>query len=279
MSLNLVVPELESKPANSKDAVISVLAEEWPLTLKGIFYKVKKKYHYGATYQALFKAVKELLEEGVLLEKEKRYEINIEWVKKLQSFTDIIETNYYAKERIHSFSGITESNKNEDILVLNFESIFDAEKYLYYFMKSVLFKTKGDDIFYCTNNEWRPIFYLRAEYNYYRRLQKRGHRFHILCSGNSYMEKICAEFYKSIGANFVFTKEKFSTDSLVFGDYFISIFIPETLKADIKSMLSGKKIKSLIGVLENKSTIRVVITKDKALAESFKKQNLKNFGK
>ena len=278
MVMSILIPELNVKPKNTKDAVISILTIDWPLSLRGIFYKIKKLYGYSSSYQAVYKAVKELCEISVLVEKDKKYEIDVGWIKKLQSFTDIVETNYYAKERIQNLSGIKESKQKGDIMVLNFESIFDAEKYLYYFMKSELFKTKNDAVCYHTNSEWRPIFYLRSEYNYYRRLKERGHKFYFLCSGNSYMEKLCADFYKLIGVNYKITNDKFTNDVLVFGDYFISIFIPEEFKDNMRKILQKKDVMDLLQkVLESKSSIRVVITKDASLASEIKKQTISKF--
>ena len=278
MVMNILIPEMESKPSNTKDAVISILTTDWPLSLRQIFYKIRKKYNYSSSYQAVYKAVKELCEMSVLIEKDKKYEIDVGWIKKLQSFTDIVETNYYAKERIQNLSGIKESKQRGDIMVLNFESIFDAEKYLYYFMKSELFKTKNDSVCYHTNSERRPIFYLRSEYNYYKRLKERGHKFYFLCSGSSYMEKLCADFYKLIGVNYRITNDKFTNDVLVFGDYFISIFIPEEFKDNMKKILQKKGIMDLLQkVLESKSSIRVVITKDASLASEIKKQTINKF--
>ena len=91
MGLNLLIPEMNTKPSSTKDAVISILTIEWPLSLRNIFFKIKKQYGYSSTYQSVYKAVKELCETDVLIEKDKRYEINMEWIKKVQSFTDIIE--------------------------------------------------------------------------------------------------------------------------------------------------------------------------------------------
>ena len=280
MVFNLLIPELNSKPQNTKDAVISILTSNWPLSLRQIFFALKKNYHYNSSYQAVFKAVNELLERKVLVRKGKEYEINIDWVKKLQSFTDIVETNYYAYGRMNRLSGIKDSKQAKDLLVMNFETVFDAEKYLYYLMKNELFKTKSDKICYHTNSEWRPIFYLRSEYNYYKRLMKRGHKFYFLCSSSSQMEKLCVKFYDILGVDYKFVKQKFASDVLVFGDYFIQIFIPADLKQETKKLLLKKDLMELLtSVLEKKSDIRVVITKDAALASEIKKQTLKEFGK
>ncbi|VVB78456.1 Uncharacterised protein [uncultured archaeon] len=278
MALNLIIPEINNKPGSTKDAVISILTIEWPLSLRNIFYKIKKQYGYSSTYQSVYKAVKELCELGVLKEKDKRYEIDIEWIKRVQSFTDIVETNYYAKERVQNLSGVSESKAGEDLIILNFDTIFDAEKYLYYFMKTELFKKKGDNICFQLSNEWRPIFYLRAEYNYYRRLKEKGHEFYFLCSGDSYLEEVSKKFYKSLDIHYKTVKSSSPSDTIVFGNYFIQIFIPENLRIKMKNYLENKDILKLLEeVLQKKAHIKIVINKDPALSEEIKKQIIRKF--
>jgi hypothetical protein len=278
MTFEILMPELESKPKNTKDAVISILTYEWPLTLRQVFYKIKKQYGYSSTYQSVYKAIKELTEKEVLIQKEKKYEINTAWIKKVQSFTDIVETNYYAKQKFQNIAGLKESKRGEDLIILNFETIFDAEKYLYYFMKTELFKKKNDRICFQLNNEWRPIYYLRAEYNYYRRLMERGHKFYFTCSGNTEIEKQLKDFYRSIKVNYKTLTQSPPHDTLIFQDFFIQIFIPEELKTKIKNFLQKKDtMKLLTEVLEAKSNIKVVINKDKDLAEEIRTQIIKGF--
>lgn len=280
MSFNILIPELNSKPKNSKDAIINILTLEWPLGLKQIYHRIRKQYNYTFTYQSVYKAVKELCNVKVLKSKDKKYEINVEWIKRVQSFTDIVETNYYAKERLQSLSGLKDSKLGEDIMILNFETIFDAEKYLYYFMKQELFKGGKETVCLQLNNEWRPLFYLRAEYNYYKRLIEKQHKFYFICSGNSYLETISKKFYQSLGVRYKTSSQNLSNDTLIFKDYFIQIFIPENLKNKMKKYLDKKNLISLLKeVLEKKSqpSIRVVINKDKALANEIKKQIIKRF--
>jgi len=278
MPFNILVPELNSKPKNSKDAIINILTTEWPLTLKQIYYKIKKQYNYASSYQSVYKAVKELCDTKVLKGKDKKYEINIEWVKQVQSFTDIVETNYYAKERLQTLSGLKNSKSGEDIMILNFETLFDAEKYLYYFIKTEISKKTNQTICYEINHEWKRLFYLRAEYNYIKKLLNKGHKIYFLCSGNSNIEKESKDFYQSLGAKFKLTDRKLTNDLLVFDDFFIQIFIPAEINKQIKTSLKNKdSIELLENALEKKSSIKVIINKDSALANEIKKQIIKKF--
>ncbi|MBR9706278.1 hypothetical protein GOV14_04535 [Candidatus Pacearchaeota archaeon] len=278
MSFEILIPELNTRPKNTKDAIINLLTTEWPLTLRNIYYRLKKHYKYSYTYQSVYKAVKELVDKDVLKANDKKYEINISWVKQVQSFTDIIETNYYAKQITQNFSGLKSSKSSDDLIILNFDTIFDTEKYLYYFIKRELFRKKEQTLCFQTNNDWKPIFYLRAEYNFYKRLISRGHKIYILSSGDSITDKDSQSFYKSIGISVKTSKAKFPNEVIVFSDYFIQVFIPEKLRKKIKECLEKKDSLSLLKeALEKKSSIKVIINKDSSLCEEIKNQIVNQF--
>jgi len=278
MAFNILIPELNSKPKNSKDAIINTLTLEWPLTLRQIYYKIRKHYNYSSSYQSVYKAVKELTKLNVLKSKDKKYEINIEWIKEVQSFTDIVETNYYAKDKVQNISGLKDSKQGEDIIILNFETLFDAEKYLYYFIKTELSKKEKQTICYEINHEWKRLFYLRAEYNYIKKLLNKGHKIYFLCSGNSKYEKESKEFYQSLGAKFKLTNKKLTNDLLVFNNFFIQIFIPEELNKQIKHYLKEKNTLGLLqNALEKKTSIKVIINRDKELTNEVRRQIIKQF--
>jgi len=277
MAFNLIIPDIENKPKNTKDAVINILTYDWPLTLRQIYYKIKKQYGFSSTYQSVYKAVKELNASKVLLEDNRKYEVNVAWIKKLQSFTDIVETNYYATEKLQNVSGLKDSKTSTNLMILTFETLFDAEKYLYYFMKIELFKKKKDKVCFQLNNEWRPLFYLRAEYNYYKRLLKREHEFYFICSGNSGLEKKFKDFYKSFGVNYKTLKQRSPCDIVVCQDYFIQIFIPENIKERIRKFLKESNEIKLLSLLEQKSSIKIIINKDSDLSNQFRNQVLSLF--
>ncbi len=200
----------------------------------------------------------------------KKYSINVNWIKKLQSFTDIVETNYYAKERLYQLSGIKDSKQNSDILILNFDTIFDAEKYLYYFIKDKLFKKSHETLYFQLKNEWRPLFYYRSEYNFHRRLIEKKHKIFVLCEGKSDLEKENKKFYDNLGVTFYFKKTS-PQDSIIVLDYFIQIFIPEDLRNKMKEYLGKKETLSLLkNVLDKKSSIRVIITKDESICRQIR---------
>lgn len=277
MAFSLIVPEISGSPKKARDAIISVLIHKWPLSIKEIYNQTKKHHSCSFSYQAVYKALNDLLDKKVLTKKGMKYEINIGWIKKVQSFTDIVETNYFANQELNSLSGLKNAEPNQNIMILNFKTVFDAEKYLYYFMKTELFNKTNKTITYQTTHEWKPIFYFRAEYNYYTKLKKRKHKIYFLTEGNSKIEKEIKKFYNKIGVKFKTTKNPPLNDIISFSDYLVQIFIPEKVKSKIAQHLEKNQFMELRETLSKKYSIKMIINKDSHMAKEMQKRIIKKF--
>ncbi len=82
------------KKRSVRETIISILSKEFPLNIKKIYNKIKKEYNLGVTYQAVFKLIKEMLEDGILKKNDKEYQLNLEWIKELENELNIIKKNY-----------------------------------------------------------------------------------------------------------------------------------------------------------------------------------------
>lgn len=273
-----------SMSGSTKDQIINILSYDWPLNIKKIYFLLKKRYSRNVTYQAVYKAVNQMLEEKILLKTKQGYQLNVEWVKEIHNQTEIIRVNYFSEQHAALFD--RSSDDSEAIRVFIFKTWFDVEKYLYYLQKNYILKSKEKEVV-CMHHahEWRPLFYLRAEYNWIRQLSKLGHKVFTICSGHSVIDKWSAQFYRSIGGN-IRLEEKCAETSeiMVFSDLVIQIYIPlelrESLDKEFRKIKSIEEVNyaSLIkNIFEKEAEIKVVINKDKNLASQIKKQTLAKF--
>lgn len=86
--------ETKSKRRPLKNLIIYTLVSEWPLTIRRIYNKLKTNNGVDVTYQAVFKTVKELVEKDVLVEKDKKYMINIGWINMVRDIADMMKKRY-----------------------------------------------------------------------------------------------------------------------------------------------------------------------------------------
>lgn len=285
MSINIALPQVNEKP-NAKDYIISILSIEWPLNPRQIHNKIKSVYGYDITYQATYKMVQELIKQNVLSKIENKYELNLKWLKELHRYTEVVETNYYTKNRLNLIDGIKDAKSAGDLSVLTFETYFDVEKYLYYMQKHYVSNSKKKEVIIAHHkNEWRPIFYLRAEYNWAKKLQEMGASVYVLCSGNSLIDKWCASFYNKVGTNIKTGINVAETNELmVFGDYVIQIYIPDEIHSKIEKVYKkAEKVddinltKLFDDIFGKKTEIKVIINKDKKMAEEIKNKTINHF--
>ncbi len=273
-----------SMSGSTKDQIINILSYDWPLSIKRIYSLLKKTHGRNITYQAAYKAVNQMFASRILIKTKEGYQLNLDWGKEIHNQTEIIRVNYFSEQHAALFD--KSSGNSEAIRVFVFKTWFDVEKYLYYLQKNYVLKSKEKQTI-CVHHahEWRPLFYLRAEYNWVKQLIKTGHKVFTLCSGDSVIDEWSAEFYRSIGGN-IKLREKCAETSeiMVFSDLVVQVYIPLELREALDREF--KKIKNISelnysfiikNIFEKEAEIKVVINKDKVMAEQIKKQTLAKF--
>lgn len=88
--------KIEKKPEKKplKNLIIYALLSEWPLTVRRLYNKLKSNNGIDVTYQAVFKTVKELVDKDVLIEKEKKYMLNVGWINMVRDIADMMKKKY-----------------------------------------------------------------------------------------------------------------------------------------------------------------------------------------
>lgn len=268
----------------TKESIINILSYDWPLSVRKIYSLMKKRHGFKATYQAAYKAINEMLMEKVLIKTDEGYKLDLKWVKEIHDQTEIIRVNYFSEQHATIFD--RSENGSESVRVFIFKTWFDVEKYLYYLQKDYILKSKERQTI-CIHHahEWRPLFYLRAEYNWIRKLKDLGHELFTLCSGNSVVDKWSADFYNKIRSRIKLKASlSESPEIMVFGDLVIQTYIPFELRDKLGRYL--KKIGKIEDmdyfflikeIFEKEAEIKVVINKDSFLASQLKKQTLSQF--
>jgi DNA-binding PadR family transcriptional regulator len=81
-----------------KDAVVGVLSQDWPLSLKQIYFTISRNYPMAVSQQAVYKALKQLVENKVLVKKERKYALSIDWIRSLKELGIRLEEEYCLQE-------------------------------------------------------------------------------------------------------------------------------------------------------------------------------------
>jgi len=165
MVLSLTLPE-PGKEKRVKDMIIDILSFEWPLTLSQIYNRISKDYASSVSCQAVYKAINELVDEQVLVKKEKQYAINIKWVEKIKEFAVHVENNYKNNANMPLVDGLLKTKTENNVTVLTFDSTLDMDK-AWMDIKKQYYKNldKEHDITVWEGNHcWWLLTYPESEY-------------------------------------------------------------------------------------------------------------------
>lgn len=80
-----------------KSAIVEILSMQWPLSLKALHYLLYRKYALNVSYQAVHKAVKQLVEDRVIERDGRFYCLNRCWISKVKNFGRDIDLAYSCK--------------------------------------------------------------------------------------------------------------------------------------------------------------------------------------
>ena len=77
-----------------KETLFRILAEEWPLTQKEIYFTAIRQHALNVSYQAIHKSLKQLAEKRIVTKQGRKYALNKEWITQMRKFSENLEKAY-----------------------------------------------------------------------------------------------------------------------------------------------------------------------------------------
>jgi len=122
MPLSPFIPKPGRYKKSTKDLAIGILAYEHPLSIQGLYERIRKEYGISVTYPAIRKGIKELAGEKIVLQDGRQYGLNPEWIVQMRSFVDGMQASY-----LHGSPPPEKTEVGENVFVYTVNSIYDAE--------------------------------------------------------------------------------------------------------------------------------------------------------
>lgn len=220
------------KPESTKDMIIMILSEEFPLTLPKIKNILQKKYQKTISYQGIYKELNLMIEKKIIIKEEKSYLLNKEWILNLNKYSEHLYLTYSNQVK-YSITDILKLKNEADSLTLKFNSLYEMDKFfinlLYIFNE---YFDKNEPIFmHYKNNTW-PFLYNFDEFNFMNKLKS---KFYSLCITASQVDSWACEFEKQIGMQVKVVSKKTPFWSFhLFGPYVINYIVDEKISEEIK---------------------------------------------
>ncbi len=281
MNTSLTLLKFNSK-AGSKEKIIEIVSNNWKTNGKKIFETLQRDYGHEITYQAVHKMLAELADENVIEKQNNTYTLNQDWIKNNRKFFESLETKFkkytQAKNIDPNFQGS---------ITLEFDTYSELVVSLAELFESTILATKGDRtlIGAFKHGMWPLNFNFKDFLLLMKMLGTKVEGYPIIKHKTPFGEWIMRQ-YKKAGAKAVTFDETLDieNDTLVQGDCILEVFY----EPEFEKYLDKKheKIRGLEDLLkeyaltkEQQTKIRLVITKNRAIAKALKEHLLKkHFG-
>ena len=274
MSLQISLP-LGNKEG-VKNLVFTLLTREYPLKLIELTNFIRKRYGKAVTFQAVRKAVLELVEEGVLLKEENAFLINKEWILKVKQTLDALyEQTTQQKNKPLRFDAI-----GEEVSVFMFDSLGKMMKFWEdliddWFKKLV---KQGMTLnVWQGMHPWEGLLYPDREREVMEQLQKKGVKSYVLCTSNTLLDRSVIRFYKSIGilSGIASSSSSFDKEYYVgtYGDLVVQTRYPQELVQELDAFFKKVKnlehlnLKHLSDIVNKKREMKLSVTKNASMAK------------
>ncbi len=256
---------------SSRELILGVLFEEWPLSAKEIYSRVSKKANKEVSYQAIHKLLLSLLDEGIIVKGEGKYFVSLDWITNTKELLSKIEVNLKASKVVVPI---------EQKFVFN--SVHDVDKFLVASCKA-LNPTKKDDLALQWIHFWIPLFISRETYKEMKELVVNSN-FYSITPNKSPIDLWCAKFWKDIGVKErIGVKNGYDLSFLVYKDVIVMVFYPIEIRKAIDDVYNStddpKKLdinNFFTTVFEKKTRIPVLVSKNKEVADELMK-HIKGF--
>ncbi len=204
---------LIAKSHTTKGIILTALASEWPLSVRKLYFEIKKNTGKSLTYQAVYKSVNEMLNDGVLSKQDNEYMISPAWVQGTGEFVNKLAETYELK-------GIGTARKLQE---LNFNSWGDAWDFLLSKLNSGFFGESSEAYVQIRRFFLAPIS--KEHINLLKGFFSRK-KVHIMCRNSSLIDKMAARFLSSIGAHVITGIEcARPTSVMVYGNSVVNIYV------------------------------------------------------
>ncbi|MFA6049253.1 MAG: hypothetical protein WC792_04920 [Candidatus Micrarchaeia archaeon] len=278
------VPFLGSGSNDAKSLVISVLRDGRELNALQIHREILEQHSADITYQGVHKAVKLLLDQGVLAKNGKGYAISNEWASKLHEFGDELMKTKSAS----SLKALLEMPPNSSA-TLSFDGYFVESFNTLLAATEKLICSQADDtpMISHSRHSWAMTVVSDAQYQQLKNIAAKT-KHYILCGGNTLMDEFLLDFWKKqLNSEWRFDPSAAQKcDLVVANEFVVQIFHEPAFAKRWNDVYSGIKTKHDLElsnlyklVFEQKTKTKLVVSRNEALADQIRVETLKHFKK
>ncbi|MEW6294959.1 MAG: hypothetical protein AB1467_01530 [Candidatus Diapherotrites archaeon] len=273
---SLSIPFL-GKGSGTKEKIILLLSQQWPLNTKKIHFELEKFYSLNITYQAVHKLLKQMEEEKIVERGVDGYKITKDWIQKTKKFSEQLEEMYSEK-------GKALAKESGEPIKLKFNNFLDAARFIvnnFYF--DFLNPQRKPSL--CI---WKhvacPIGATERENENFRKIFSYA-KHYAVTNGNTFLDKYFAKYYETLGKKIKLSID-FSMEEDIFinGDYIAQMFYDRRLRKELNEVYDNTKefnefdlAKQFERITNKNYVILIFISKNSELADFYRWKFIKYF--
>jgi len=285
--LELSIPKVGEEVKSSKDLVFNILLNEEGLTLMKIYRNIKKEYNVSITYQAVRKAVDNLVKQKLLIKKAKIYSINDVWLRNLKSFVDQALSSGEKGKNIHKFD---KKMFDENYSVYTLNSLFELDNFwgdiLLYLAKNLKKGEKKVSI-NLGHYTWWVLVNLGRETKLYQEFKEKSIKTYFLWLKRNSLNENAAKIYFSMGHKSKIISKDIIEENMAIntlGDTTIQVEYPKEIIKEIRNYFKKHNkdnfnMKEITKIVHKPCKIKFIIFKNKEFAKNFNEKYLRYFKK
>ena len=264
--------------SSTKDLIIGVLSEQWPLSTKVIFNRIQKQSESSVSYQAVHKLIQQLLSFGVIEKADNKYCLNQDWISNSKSFYSKLESAYSGRKKPS-----TEEIARSCPTTVKFDTFIELGRFAMnaFYNLYLEFKKPSLLLYY---NMWPPLTLKKEDFARFEHVIKKA-KLHVFCKNSFPLDRISGNVFEAFGAKVTYgANVLFNPDMIIHGDYIGYFYFDPKIKKEWETTIAQcKKIEEFditsyySTFFYKKGNSFATIHKNAELADQFRRQYLPNY--
>lgn len=235
------------------------------------------------TIQAWYKALRRLIEEGVVVKQKKYYSLNVSWTMDILRWSLDMKTVYIEKP---SESIIVLPHQNQKIK-FRFPNLLAMNSFWAHLLVYIASRCAKKPILYAYNPHfWFYLAHGEVEKQYNRSMKAFNMRTYMIIGSDSFLDKWNAQFFDKTITQYCLSPISIFQDRQKYFNYIDKYFIEITIQKDVAQSIHYlfERINSLadisqIELIQKKSSCMIHVSKSSQKGEKFKRKISRYFVK
>lgn len=268
-----------SKHQNLADAVVDYLTYHPGSSLSAMRVGVEATIG-RASFQAWYKALGRLLDDGVIVKIKKRYSLSATWASKVMRLGFFIRSNYLSKEARHPIDLPTVAGEKT---AYRFPDLVTMDTFWGHLAISLIVRNPGKAFYFYNPHTW---FFVAHEFEskaYFESMQMYKVKNYTVVGGKTPIDEWSAKFHpKAISQYYCSAKSLFDHRLYItaIGDYYIEVTIEEGMARKIDLLFRAaifdprkeRPPKGIENLFEHKSPCKMVVYLNPIKAAQFSRR-------